>query len=597
MRVELLGAINYDKLASYMDKRVEQLVSDNNSILESVTKLKDKNLCTPENIGLIDDIIFYLTNNANGDITESYIKDLKRIKESFYKNREDIEAAIKLFRKNIKSNNEDLYRLRKETIETIKQLEKERRTALVAAAGNLSHFSGKVFEMLEEIESRALEKNAKLVDNICKLGHNSIEDHDYVVFLVEDVSLMLEQILIEERFASFTIKSRREVNHADAGTYIPDFHDEYGNVIPNNDAVRQEFISFVNWLFDKYSFFINNGIAKEDARFVLPYNTNSNFFMGMDAHVVKDVIIKLLKTKLSLIQEAKELGERLYEIAKEHFSYIIPEIDRTPVNLNDDVLDYIEKHIGHQNYKILDKPKLISSSTDVDDTILITAIMRKTQLSYEQSKMMYEESIRKNPNFKEELMELIFKNGDRNELAQVGFEFQIPISYAVLTHYTRHRTHPITVPPFASGLDLYQYKIPPAIKEDEGVEGGLCDKFNDIYTMNKLLYDKFKYDYGIREEDLVYFTLSGHMVNIVTRLDGKTFAHIAALRKCERAQWESRDIAHGLHDEVKEIKGAELFSRNLGPLCETHGICKEGKKSCGKVIELRKQKEQAKESK
>ena len=95
MRVELLGAINYDKLASYMDKRVDGIVSDNNSILECINGLKEKNLCTPENIGLIDDVIYYLEDKSNGDIKETYIKGLIDIKESFFKSRDEVDKAIK----------------------------------------------------------------------------------------------------------------------------------------------------------------------------------------------------------------------------------------------------------------------------------------------------------------------------------------------------------------------------------------------------------------------------------------------------------------------------------------------------------------------
>ena len=591
MRVELLGAINYDKLASYMDKRVEGIVRDNNSMLDYITLLSNNNLCTEENVSLIDDVINYLSI-SDTETMSSYVEALKNIKESFYKSREDLRDAVGWFKKIITEQNEYLANLKNDAVAAVKQLEKDRRSAVVAAAGQLSHFHGKVFEFLEKIEGNSLEKNARVAANICELGHNSITDHDYCLFAVEDISVMMEQILIEERYSSFTIKSRREVNFADAGFYVNDFHDVDGNIIKDNEKAKQEFIDHINWLFGRYSFFIENGVAKEDARFVLPYNFNSNFFMGFDAHVLKDVIIKFTKTRFSLIQEAREFGEKLYEIAKEHIPYIIPEIDATPVNLNDDVRNYILDNIGNNEYEIIDKPKLISASSNIDDTILTSAIMRKTQLPYKEARKVYKRVSSDNTEFRTKLMELLFKNGDANELAQVGFVFQIPISYAVLTHYTRHRTHPILIPEFAPNVDLYKFKIPPAI--DANPE--LRDKFVDVFTMNDYQHGRFRDIYGIREEDLVYFTLSGNMVNIVTRLDGKTMKHISSLRECTRAQWESRNIARGLHDEVGKVKGAELFSSNLGPLCETHGICKEGKKSCGKVLALQKKKETEEES-
>ena len=103
------------------------------------------------------------------------------------------------------------------------------------------------------------------------------------------------------------------------------------------------------------------------------------------------------------------------------------------------------------------------------------------------------------------------------------------------------------------------------------------------------MYEHFKIDYNIREEDLIYFTLSGNMVNIITNMNGKTLEHILRLRECNKTQWETRKIAHNLHSEVANIDSAEIFASLLGPTCETQRICKEGKESCGKILKLKKE--------
>ena len=72
------------------------------------------------------------------------------------------------------------------------------------------------------------------------MGHDSISDHDYCVFAIKDVSPIVEQTIIEERFASFTIKSRREADFSQVGFYVPDFHDENGNILPNNEKLKEE---------------------------------------------------------------------------------------------------------------------------------------------------------------------------------------------------------------------------------------------------------------------------------------------------------------------------------------------------------------------
>ena len=467
-----------------------------------------------------------------------------------------------------------------EIINHINTLEKERRSCIVATAGSLSRFLGDIFERLGKTEQRTFEQNVNFIKNVIDMGHDSITDHDYCVFAIKDVSAIIEQTIIAERFSSFTIKSRREVDFKDAGYYTPNFHDKNGNLILNNDEVKAEYQKHEKMLFKKYEEFTKKGIDKEDARFVLPYSYHSNIIMGVDAHTLKDMIIKYTKTKYSCISEIREFGEKLYEIAKKNIPYIIDVIDRTPVKLSDPVDTYLESKIDRSNYKILDKPILINHSKNIDDAIIISAIMRRYQYSYDKTIQIYKEACKNYPNFKEELIKKIATESDGLELTQINFEFQIPISFAVLTHLTRHRTHHIIVPDFVPIVDLAQYKIPPKIQKQ------YLDEYNNIFKQNQEMYEHFKNDFGIREEDLIYFTLSGNMVNIVTNMDGKTLAHILSLRECNKTQWETRYIAHHMHQTIKNIPGAEIFNNNIGPTCETHGFCPEGKESCGKILTL-----------
>lgn len=471
-----------------------------------------------------------------------------------------------------------------EIVSFIKGLEIERRTGFVATAGRLSRFPGNVFEILNTIEKKSFDKNIEFVKMVTTMGHDSITDHDYCVFALQDVSSVIEQTIIAERFSSFTIKSRREVDFSKVGFYTPDFHDENGNLIKNNEAVKQEYKNYMNTLFKKYEYFTKMGISKEDARFVLPYSYNSNIIMGVDAHTLKDMIIKFTKTKYSKIQEIKEFGDNLYEIAKVNMPYIIDGILKTVNKETDFVDDYLKSKIDRVDYEIIEKPKLINHSTKIDDSILISAIMRRYQYDYNKASQIYNTACNLYPKFKDELMRKIVFDGDKLELTQVSFEFQIPLSFAVLTHLTRHRTHHIIVPDFVPVVDLMQYKIPPKFK------GTLKDELNDTFKKNKKMYDHFKHDYGIRDEDLVYFTLSGNMVNIVTNMDGKTVEHILGLRQCNKAQWETRKMANDMHEEIKKLDSAKAFSSILGATCETQGYCKEGKESCGKILTLQKNK-------
>ena len=490
----------------------------------------------------------------------------------------DYNKIDKILQEYIEDDNE-----REKLIISLQNIETRRRAEIVSSAGRLSRFPGDVLEVLNLSEGKTLEQNTNYASRVIGMVHESISDHDYCVFAMKDVSPLVEQTIIAERFSSFTIKSRREVDFSNVGFYIPNFHNKEGEIHPDNKSIQQEYKKYMQSLFDSYEKLVKQGIPVEDARFVLPYCYHSNIIMGIDAHTLKDMIIKFTKTKYQNIEELRELGEKLYQIAKQEVPYIIPIIDATPSKQSDDVEEYLNNNISKEKYQIIEQPKLLSYSYEVDDSILISAIMRRYKYDYDQAKKVYDK-LSENPNFQYELMKKIAFSSDKLELTQANFRFQIPLSYAILTHLTRHRTHDIIVPDFVPNPDLMQYKTPPTIKKEHE------DEYNNIFYQNQAMYEHFKNDYGIREEDLVYFTLSGNLINVITNMNGKTLEHILRLRECNKAQWETRQMAYGMHKEIKALDDAKIFEQILGSTCITQGICNEGKECCGKVYTLKNKK-------
>ena len=93
-----------------------------------------------------------------------------------------------------------------------------------AASGRISTQSGTALEIFEK--SHDEEKNTKLIDKVTRSGHTSTVEHVFFNLAFENVSVVVEQFMIEFRLASFTVKSRRYVDFSDCGYYIPDFTDE-----------------------------------------------------------------------------------------------------------------------------------------------------------------------------------------------------------------------------------------------------------------------------------------------------------------------------------------------------------------------------------
>ncbi|MCL2740380.1 MAG: FAD-dependent thymidylate synthase [Oscillospiraceae bacterium] len=425
----------------------------------------------------------------------------------------------------------------------------EDRAKYIAAAGKLSRFEGDVFDVLDSCEDYG--KNLNLIKRITAMGHESIIDHDYFVFAIKDVSPIVEQLLIKERIVSFTIKSRREVDFSNAGFYVPSF--------AGREDLQAKYKEHMQYLFDSYAELLEQGVTREDARFVLPYCYYSNIIMGCDARVLKNIIIRFTKGKESAIAEVRELGEVLKKIAEESAPYLIDIIDNaTP--------KFIIDKMAKVDYNIIDEVKLLSHTPDVDNAIITSSLMRTCQLDEAQAAAMMAGMDA------EEYINEINEDFEQLDFTQVNFRFQIPISLAVLTHITRHRTHDILVPDFLPINNLEYFKTPPSIKN--------VAEFKEIFAKNKAVYDWFVAG-GAAPEDLVYFHLSGNMVNIVTNMNGKALAWICRLRRCTKAQWEMRDIANQFY---KLAAGkCEHYAKVLAPDCETKKFCGEGKESCGRL--------------
>lgn len=457
----------------------------------------------------------------------------------------------------------------------------EKQAKIIASAGKLSRFDGDVLKIYENLTGN-FEENIKFIKRVIKMGHDSITDHDYVVFALKDVSILVEQIIIEQRFSSFTIKSRREVDFSNVGYYVPDFHNQENQIVEMNQELQTIYKKHMNMLFSEYHNLTEQGIKVEDARYILPYSFHSNIIMGLDAHSLKDLIISLTKGKNSNITELRELGEKLYDIMKDRASYIQDAIDQSKQKNKDAVEEFLNQ-IMFDRYQWLqdehlDTTLLLSSTKKIDETIFISAIMKTFGYSYEKSFELYQTYLNGNEKsrkvLKSKLMKLILK--EQEALKNINFSFQIPISLANLTHLTRHRTVELLIPDFVPIKDLKRYKAPKSI-----INSGY--HLEKIFEQNQELYNMFK-NIGVRDEDLVYFYLSGNMLNVVANMDGKTLSHILRLRCCNKAQWEIRNIANEMRSLVTDE--SKYFSNILGPTCETEGICYEGKESCGKIKKL-----------
>jgi thymidylate synthase (FAD) len=182
------------------------------------------------------------------------------------------------------------------------------------------------------------------------------------------------------------------------------------------------------------------------------------------------------------------------------------------------------------------------------------------------------------------LVEKIADLGHLSTFEHVNFTFAIEGVSRVLSHQlVRHRiaSYSQQSQRYVKAHD-FDYIIPPSVaanaKATEHFKK-LMDQIRDTY--NGLI------ELGVQQEDARYVLANATETKIVVTMNARSLLHFFQLRCCTRAQWEIRQLANLMRQEVRQV-APRLFHKS-GPTCETDDYCSEGKMTCGRLEKLRAQ--------
>jgi thymidylate synthase (FAD) len=205
------------------------------------------------------------------------------------------------------------------------------------------------------------------------------------------------------------------------------------------------------------------------------------------------------------------------------------------------------------------KVTLVSYTVDGERTIAIAAKMSRSRKGWEyHAQTMSDEEI-------EEWIRDAIVHGYWSVLEHSVYTFSLEGISRVASHQlVRHRIASYTQMShrFAKPVDeYYQPVIPPSTKNRarQTVEEAYREAYNHYY---KLL------EAGVPEEDARYVLPNGVNTNIVVTMNARELYNFFALRLCSRAQWEIRQVAWKMLEEVKKVH-PRLF-RYAGPNCIIH---------------------------
>ena len=426
----------------------------------------------------------------------------------------------------------------------------ENREALRVAASSarISTQQGTAMEIFDNSIDR--ERDLKLIGKVLASGHKSVIEHQTFSVAFNNVSVMVEQFVIESRLASFTVKSRRYVDFSEAGYVVPE---GLGGVrLALYDAAMRA-------RFDDYQALMELGVPKEDARFVLPYCLRSNFYMTLNARELIALVGAMLKGRGTGFGEIEALGAQL----KAQFDGLYPGVIDAEMKRTGECTPMPLLQSVGQAHAAAGDAELVSVPGDAKG-LLRTALAFSDRFDSNE--------------LDRSAMRRLLTDARPRELELLNYVFRVKnISLACLTHFARHRIQSPVIPQVFTALAGGSYVVPESVQAIPEAETRYRHAFEAQAAAAREALEK-----GISPRDASYFAMSGHQLDILLGMNARELMHFMKLRTCSRAQWEIRGVANRmlalLADEFPELFGL------YGPSCR-FGPCPEGRMSCGKPHE------------
>ena len=417
---------------------------------------------------------------------------------------------------------------------------------IVASAARISTQQGTALEIYAHSGDR--EKDLKLVGKVLSSGHKSVIEHQTFGIAFDDVSVLVEQFVIEFRLASFTVKSRRYVNFSGVGCVVPE---------DMNSEVREIYAERVEGLFRLYEQLLSLDIPREDARFVLPYGFRSNFYATVNARELIHMIVAMVAGRGSRWSEIRMLGLQL----KEQFDALYP-----------GAVDAELVHLPAEQPEVCREP--IRAGEAMEPVARIVS-------GPEKPLKLLDEAVRFAERFEDTDLAALLNDARPRELEVLNYTFAIDnVSLAAVTHFTRHRMLSLMLRHELRALSAGNYVLPETIASNPAARW----HYEQAFAAQAEAAARAR-ELGATDAELDYFAMAGHTTSIMISMNARELLHFSKLRCCSRAQWEIRGIARGMIELLNETDARPIFE-NFGPTCAVTGRCPEGKMTCGHPVRI-----------
>jgi thymidylate synthase (FAD) len=190
---------------------------------------------------------------------------------------------------------------------------------------------------------------------------------------------------------------------------------------------------------------------------------------------------------------------------------------------------------------------------------------------------LWETFLSDNKDVQEDFIKKLIQTSHHSPIEHVSFTFAVT-GYSRISsqQLTRHR-----IASFSQRSQRYvnennfTFITPPSIKKNSKAE----KIFLNFMEQARETYQKLVAA-GIPEEDARFVLPNATETQLIFTMNCRELIHFLGLRLCERAQWETRNLARQVHEILKQELPA-IF-KAVGPQCKNLGYCPENQFSCGK---------------
>ncbi|UFS72448.1 FAD-dependent thymidylate synthase [Geomonas sp. RF6] len=179
-------------------------------------------------------------------------------------------------------------------------------------------------------------------------------------------------------------------------------------------------------------------------------------------------------------------------------------------------------------------------------------------------------------------LDKIMSLGHHSVLEHASFTFGIEGISRVTSHQlVRHRVASFSQQSqrYVSHKESFAVVVPPSIAKDPASKALFEEQVAALHKAYATLVEA-----GVLAEDARYLLPNATETKIIVTMNARELRHFFAIRCCERAQWEIREMALEMLKVVQPV--APTVFKDCGPGCLT-GPCPEGAMCCGKTAEVR----------